>query len=655
MAKKNRRRSVNKSPAAVPTTAEIKAKAAVSAVPEKHPSTRGGRETVDALVVAFVLAFLIRTFQAEAFVIPTGSMAPTLMGAHKDVFCDQCSQRFRVNASDEVGDAAAEISQAVASRQLTSSEGKRRLRNIQTVGGVCPQCRYVQPIRSDGLEPALAPGVDPVPTRPCYSGDRLVVNKYTYSFNAPQRWDIIVFKYPGNGQMNYIKRLVGLPGEKLRLHNGNLFTRQPTESSYKIASKPPSKMLAMRQLVYDSTREPASLHAAGWPLRWRAESSDWRVETKTNGTRANGKTVSPRYQVDSSSSETTQWLRYRHTPPGEPVWRSVLAGKKNLSFDPKPGFITDFIAYNTRLRRQRVAALGQYTLQPMRDNDLSHLGLHWVGDLMLEAEVQIESTEGKLLLELVEAGDHFGCEIDIASGEAVLLRRVFGTQEWERLETAATPVRGPGNHTVRFANFDDRLVLWIDGKVIPLDGRYDHEVTFAERYTKIPQTSDTDPGDLAPASIGSQGARLAVQAIRLWRDAYYLADDWRREGRRFVTDYDLAKIQEEQGPQGLSQLITLPTTPENWGCLANRRHVDFELAENQFFVMGDNSPESLDARLWAGGNGRDRGKPGGAYLERHLLVGKAVCVYWPHSWYTLPLTGGRVPIWPNFGDMRLVR
>src|SRR5262245_3842463 len=59
------------------------------------------RETVESIVIAFVLAFLFRTFEAEAFVIPTGSMAPTLMGRHKDVDCEKCGHRFQVNASEE--------------------------------------------------------------------------------------------------------------------------------------------------------------------------------------------------------------------------------------------------------------------------------------------------------------------------------------------------------------------------------------------------------------------------------------------------------------------------------------------------------------------------------------------------------------------------
>ena len=49
-----------------------------------------------------MLAFLFRTFEAEAFVIPTGSMAPTLMGRHKDLECPECHYNFQVSASEEV-------------------------------------------------------------------------------------------------------------------------------------------------------------------------------------------------------------------------------------------------------------------------------------------------------------------------------------------------------------------------------------------------------------------------------------------------------------------------------------------------------------------------------------------------------------------------
>jgi hypothetical protein len=46
--------------------------------------------------------------------------------------------------------------------------------------------------------------------------------------------------------------------------------------------------------------------------------------------------------------------------------------------------------------------------------------------------------------------------------------------------------------------------------------------------------------------------------------------------------------------------------------------------------------------------------PGGPYLDRRLLIGKAVSVFWPHSWGSIPFLK-MLPGFPNFGDMRIVR
>ena len=73
------------------------------------PRKDGIRETVESVVIAFVLAFLFRAFEAEAFVIPTGSMAPTLMGVHKDLACEKCGLPYRVSASEEQDELAREL------------------------------------------------------------------------------------------------------------------------------------------------------------------------------------------------------------------------------------------------------------------------------------------------------------------------------------------------------------------------------------------------------------------------------------------------------------------------------------------------------------------------------------------------------------------
>jgi signal peptidase I len=62
-------------------------------------------------------------------------------------------------------------------------------------------------------------------------GDFILVNKFTYGLrvpflnevvvdiNKPQRGDVVVFRYPEDTKVNYIKRLIGLPGDKIDFHN----------------------------------------------------------------------------------------------------------------------------------------------------------------------------------------------------------------------------------------------------------------------------------------------------------------------------------------------------------------------------------------------------------------------------------------------------
>src|SRR5437763_828523 len=64
---------------------------------EKPPVVKDSfREIVETVVFVIVLVLLLKTFVAEAFVIPTGSMAPTLYGNHLDVPCPKCGWNFAV-------------------------------------------------------------------------------------------------------------------------------------------------------------------------------------------------------------------------------------------------------------------------------------------------------------------------------------------------------------------------------------------------------------------------------------------------------------------------------------------------------------------------------------------------------------------------------
>src|SRR5688572_1469996 len=81
----------------------LPADSTVSKLQSAHPQG-ASRETCESIAFAFVLALLFRSFVAEAFVIPTGSMAPTLYGRNKDVVCPECQLNYAIGASDELDD-----------------------------------------------------------------------------------------------------------------------------------------------------------------------------------------------------------------------------------------------------------------------------------------------------------------------------------------------------------------------------------------------------------------------------------------------------------------------------------------------------------------------------------------------------------------------
>src|SRR5271154_5038116 len=59
------------------------------------------RQTVELMVLLCLCVLLVRTFSAEAYVVPTGSMAPTLLGLHREITCPNCSFLFVVGIDEE--------------------------------------------------------------------------------------------------------------------------------------------------------------------------------------------------------------------------------------------------------------------------------------------------------------------------------------------------------------------------------------------------------------------------------------------------------------------------------------------------------------------------------------------------------------------------
>ena len=55
------------------------------------------------------------------------------------------------------------------------------------------------------------------------TGDRVFGNRLAYIFGEPKRFDIIIFRYPDDEKQLFIKRIIGLPGETVEIHDGQIF------------------------------------------------------------------------------------------------------------------------------------------------------------------------------------------------------------------------------------------------------------------------------------------------------------------------------------------------------------------------------------------------------------------------------------------------
>lgn len=67
------------------------------------------------------------------------------------------------------------------------------------------------------------------------TGDRVFGNRLAYVFGEPERYDIIIFKYPDNEKELFIKRIIGMPGETVEIKDGKVYingSEEPLKDSF---------------------------------------------------------------------------------------------------------------------------------------------------------------------------------------------------------------------------------------------------------------------------------------------------------------------------------------------------------------------------------------------------------------------------------------
>ena len=188
-------------------------------------------EIIQTVLTGLILALIFRAFLVEPFIIPTGSMADCLLGAHATRTCPACGWEFNF-----------------APLRSGTSTG---------VGFVCPP-----EVICPNCHLRIATVAEQTVPR---AGDRILVHKWPSALPGllrPQRWDVIVFRDPADPDQHYIKRLAGLPGETVEILDGDVFI------DGRIARKPPHVQAGLWSVVFDQAHHPVGSSPAANKRRW---------------------------------------------------------------------------------------------------------------------------------------------------------------------------------------------------------------------------------------------------------------------------------------------------------------------------------------------------------------------------------------------------
>jgi signal peptidase I len=561
----------------------------------------GLRDTIESIVVAFILAFVFRAFVVEAFVIPTGSMAPGLFGKHAQHRCEMCKYPFAYGIKEPIKTADGRIYDGTLETHRFAVR--------------CPNCGWNGPGNSElnGAVPVIAD-----------SGDRILVHKWTYDIGGPilgpKRWDVVVFKNPEDGDQNYIKRLLGLPGEVLEIIDGDLYAA-PLESLSPdiidaLSKPPPAGNPSAQRLSPSQDTELFKKYRIQRKTRV-AQESLWMIHYDNDFPPLRHRVpeypaFSPPYWEPLDAAASKAWSAnaplVRFTPPDDKQYWLKLAGCP----------IQDHYGYND------VHLPGSGT-QPLFD----------VGDVRVRFTMFPAAGDGNITVSLQKGSDEFRVRL-AANGQVVLDRTDVGAklrdQSSVRIELArgqTAPLRADRPIDIEFQNLDYRISFFVNGEevIATTDEQYHPDLP---RLRQRPYSDGKD--DRATIKIAGQGMPFELRHLVVHRDVFYrkvFLDDYGLQGRHNVYD---------QYP--------------GWGTATNP--LLLRKSPGEYFCCGDNSPQSKDARLWweIAPNLRERGDYHFGTVPEDQLIGHAFFVYWPGG---LRLTKDTPPIIPNVGKMRIIR
>lgn len=440
-------------------------------------------------------------------------------------------------------------------------------------------------------------------------GDRILVDKFAYLFSDPERWDVIVFRYPLNRARNFIKRIAGLPGEHFQISDdGDLWVCAAREDRSDEDLRIPQKPRAVREQFYravyppeqpsDSEMDADAAEKALRTLRqfWRVEAGEpnaWRIEEQDHFVYGGGAAAALR-SVPSI---------FEHTTPR--TWASAGSA----------GELVRDVRFRVDVRLQGTAA--QATPAGTQDADAKEASapqptrftLRWRPDDEFLAVLTL-STE--------------------AEGSEAFVRR--GT---ELVRQKTLPVRlVPGKtHAVELEYVDGHLRARVDGveHAILADGR-----TFADTHS--------DSGGQT-FQLEAEGGALSAHDLRIDRDLRY-ENDWdanpaSERGGIDIPDEHYFMLGDNTSNSADSRRWRMVTVHMRGG--GEVRH---DYSDSPEYLSSDDGSLSLKRVVDAGGLTRtwsedDEDPELGSdtdpapFVHEDLIVGRAFLVFWP-CWPDFP-------------------
>jgi signal peptidase I len=428
------------------------------------PERTGLRDNLEYVAVLILIVLVIRQLVVEAFRIQHGSMAPTLLGVHREERCPVCGYVF------EVGYTKVGHSGQVECPNCREVVGGGAGRNEITLKR--PPWLWNSGTDAEGRRVSGAAAANRVDRGP----SRIFVNKFIYQLRAPRRWEVVVFVYPYRdvrcpdcawfgeigpndklicpecGSRNlvvenpksYIKRVVGLPGEQIELRDGDVW------ANGKLVRKPPAAQKELWFHVFDSAFMPVPERRPIWDFGRHSDA--WQENGPNKGLLVDAR--------GAAEPVTAQYARQ----------------------------ITDFYSYDGLSFQTNPASWGAP-------------GMYTVGDCRIRALVRVlggDATDSAVLLGVRDAGHDFSLSVGAGDGRVLVSDGALPVRE------SRVPALNSGKPVwVTLENYDDRIVARVGGRTLvsfDYDGKRDflHGVRF-----------------------GARNARVSFDRIVIERDIYY--------------------------------------------------------------------------------------------------------------------------------------